>query len=160
MNFDDPSLPGSSMSINLAYARESVGSHGSSGDESMEASGPVARATFMLSRRRSSKAAVPFRAAPHLPFEPRKAPSTPHFAADAIPRGPSLAAGRARKGYGKVQDGESIGLAVPHLPTLMSYVRPVRTSDRGYFIRRPGRSDGRTCARRATGAARSDGRLG
>ena len=66
---------GSSMSGVSACARESVPRivrRRSYGD----ARGLVAPATSMRSRRRSLKAAVPFRAASRIPSDPRKAPST------------------------------------------------------------------------------------
>jgi hypothetical protein len=80
------------------------GSLGSADDENIAASRPVARAISMLSRRRSFKAAVLVRAASHFPSGPKKAPST---AASPLAhgcsclhvlRGPSSAAGKARKG--------------------------------------------------------------
>jgi hypothetical protein len=71
---------------------------------------------------------------------------------------PSSAAGRVKKADAEAQGREvrtARRAASPHPHVL----RPsVRTSDRGYFIRRPGRSDGRTCGRhRGTGAAIHDG---
>jgi hypothetical protein len=65
-----------------------------------------------------------------------------------IPGGPSSVAGRARKGHDEAQDGVGLAAPYPHHHILRSYVR---TSDKGYFIRRPGRSDGRTNGIRGLG---------
>ena len=95
--------PFSSMSLALACARESSWSLTSAGDEGIAASPTSARPNSMLSRRRSLKSRSSDQRGGSGSIRAKKAPPTPasprtHGCSSSIPRGPSSAAGRARRG--------------------------------------------------------------